>query len=86
MPKLIHYMAERRQFRERWVGALQKTALPMRIIDGVTDPISGEHMVARYEEIVSNPDAVRLEGIGHYPHLEAPNQVWQHFIDWAKKA
>lgn len=86
MPKLIHYMAERRQFRERWVGALQKTALPMRIIDGVTDPISGEHMVARYEEIVSNPDVVRLEGIGHYPHLEAPDQVWQHFIDWAEKA
>ena len=85
MPKLIHYMEERRKFRERWVSALQKTTLPMRVIDGVIDPISGEHMVQRYEEIVTHPDVVRLADVGHYPHLEAPDQVWEAFISWARK-
>lgn len=83
MAKLIHYMEERRQHRERWVGALQKSTLPMRVIDGTADPVSGEHMVQRYEEIVSHPDVIRLQGIGHYPQLEAPDQVWEAFISWA---
>jgi pimeloyl-ACP methyl ester carboxylesterase len=29
-------------------------------------------MVARYRELVPQPDAVALPGIGHYPQLEAP--------------
>lgn len=75
MPKLIGYMAERREHRERWVGALCKTKVPVRLIDGLVDPISGAHMVARYRELVPNPDIVELPGVGHYPQLEAPDQV-----------
>jgi pimeloyl-ACP methyl ester carboxylesterase len=75
MPKLIGYMAERREHRERWVGALCKTKVPVRLIDGLVDPISGAHMVARYRELVPNPDIVELPGVGHYPQLEAPDKV-----------
>ncbi|HEY5934203.1 MAG TPA: alpha/beta hydrolase [Kofleriaceae bacterium] len=75
MPKLIGYMAERRRHRERWVGALCKTRVPVRLIDGLVDPISGAHMVARYRELVPNPDIVELPGVGHYPQLEAPDKV-----------
>ena len=85
MPKLIHYMRERQAFRERWVGALQKCTLPLRLINGSDDPISGEHMVQRYEEIVSAPDVVRLAGTGHYPQLEAPDAVLAAFQDWATR-
>lgn len=83
MPKLIGYMRERQQYRERWVGALQKCSQPLRLINGSADPISGEHMVQRYEEIVSRPDVVRLAGVGHYPQLEAPEAVLSAFLDWA---
>lgn len=79
-PKLIGYMEERRRFRERWVGALEEARVPIRVIDGAADPVSGAHMVARYKELVPNVDAVLLPNIGHYPQLEAPRAVLEAFI------
>ena len=75
LPKLIGYMEERRRHRERWVGALQKSPIPMRLINGLDDPVSGAHMVARYRELLPAPDVVELPGIGHYPQIEAPDAV-----------
>jgi len=75
MPKLIGYLAERRANRERWVGALVSATAPLRLIDGLVDPISGADIVARYRELVPRPDIVELPGVGHYPQLEAPEAV-----------
>jgi len=80
-PKLIGYMEERRRFRERWVGALEEARVPIRVIDGAADPVSGAHMVARYKELVPNVDAVLLPNIGHYPQLEAPRAVLDAFTE-----
>ena len=80
MHRLIRYMPERLQHRERWVGALQKTRVPLRVINGPDDPVSGAHMVARYRELVPNPDAVALPGIGHYPQTEDPAGVLREFL------
>jgi pimeloyl-ACP methyl ester carboxylesterase len=79
MHRLIHYIPERRQQRDRWVAAMQQGGVPLRVIDGAVDPISGAHMVARYRELIPQPDTVLLEGIGHYPQTEAPCQVLQHY-------
>jgi len=70
MHKLIQYMRERRENRDRWVGALQNARMPLALIDGVEDPIAGEHMAQRFEELVPGQTVVRLAGLGHYPHLE----------------
>jgi pimeloyl-ACP methyl ester carboxylesterase len=78
--ELIGYMAERRRHRERWVGALVKAQIPLRVIDGAVDPISGAHMVARYRELVPNADTVELAGIGHYPQVEDPDGVLRAFL------
>jgi pimeloyl-ACP methyl ester carboxylesterase len=75
LPKLIRYMDERRRHRARWVGALQRTTVPVRVIDGLEDPISGAHMVARYRELILDPDVIGLPGVGHYPQVEAPEEV-----------
>lgn len=75
LPVLIGYMAERRTHRARWVGALQRGEVPVRLIDGIDDPISGARMVARYRELIAEPDVVELAGVGHYPQLEAPDRV-----------
>jgi pimeloyl-ACP methyl ester carboxylesterase len=75
MHKLIQYMRERRENRDRWVGALQNARMPLVLIDGVDDPISGEHMVQRFEELVPGHTVVRLQGLGHYPHLEDAPKV-----------
>ncbi len=75
MHRLIRYMPERKVHRERWVGAMQRTSVPMRVIDGAVDPVSGAHMVARYRELITRADTVLLDGIGHYPQVEAPEQA-----------
>ncbi|MGE8295506.1 MAG: alpha/beta fold hydrolase [Pseudomonas sp.] len=82
MHRLIRYMPERRQQRQRWVTAMQATDVPMRVIDGAFDPISGAHMVARYRELIADADTVLLEGIGHYPQLEAPAAVLEHYLQF----
>lgn len=82
MHRLIRYMPERRQQRQRWVSAMQATAVPMRVIDGAFDPISGAHMVKRYRELITDADTVLLEGIGHYPQLEAPTAVLDHYLQF----
>ena len=79
---LIRYMAERVQYRERWVGALQATKIPLCFINGVADPISGQHMVDRYRELIPNPQVVELNDIGHFPLIEAPQAVLEHFLEF----
>jgi pimeloyl-ACP methyl ester carboxylesterase len=80
--RLIRYMPERIKHRERWVGALQKTRVPLRVINGPDDPVSGAHMVARYRELIPNPDTVSLPGIGHYPQTEDPAGVLKAFFEF----
>ncbi|MES2821221.1 MAG: alpha/beta hydrolase [Pseudomonadota bacterium] len=80
MHRLIRYIPERRVQRERWVSAMQRGGVALRVIDGAVDPISGAHMVARYRELIPQPDTVLLEGIGHYPQTEAPEQVLAHYL------
>lgn len=80
--KLIQYMAERRTHESRWRKALQETNIPLRLIDGGYDPISGAHMAAHYQQVIPNPDVVVLEGIGHYPQVEAPERVLQHYLSF----
>ena len=77
---LIRYMAERVQYRERWVGALQTTKTPLCFINGVADPISGQHMVDRYRELIPHPQVAELKDIGHFPLIEAPQAVLEHFL------
>jgi pimeloyl-ACP methyl ester carboxylesterase len=78
--KLISYIPQRRRLRERWVQAMQGGDVPLRLIDGEIDPISGAHMVARYQQLVPNADTVLLANIGHYPQIEAPVQVLKHYL------
>jgi pimeloyl-ACP methyl ester carboxylesterase len=82
MPRLLSYMAERRYYRTRWVGALVHGRVPQRVINGLVDPVSGAHMVARYRDIVSKADVVELPRIGHYPQWEAADAVLQAYRDF----
>ena len=83
--KLINYIPQRRRLRERWVGALQRGDVPLRVIDGEFDPISGAHMVERYRQLVPHADTVLLTNIGHYPQIEAPVQVLKHYLEFRQR-
>ncbi|MFG1793291.1 alpha/beta fold hydrolase [Nocardia sp. NPDC049149] len=77
------FIHDRKQERDRWVTAMQRTSVPLRFIDGPCDPNSGAHMAARYREIIPNPDVVSLgDTIGHWPQLEDPAGVIRHFDEF----
>jgi pimeloyl-ACP methyl ester carboxylesterase len=82
MPKLLGYLRERRMQRPRWVGALQGARVPLKLICGAVDPISGAHMAARYRELVPHTDMTLLPNIGHYPQIEDPAAVLTAFLDF----
>lgn len=78
--KLIRYMADRKRFVDRWENALLGSKLPMRLINGPEDPVSGRHLATHYQEVVPNADVIILEKIGHYPQTEAPDLVLKTFL------
>jgi pimeloyl-ACP methyl ester carboxylesterase len=80
--KLIGYMTQRKHNRERWLQALTHAVCPIQLVNGCADPISGGHMVARFEELVSSKHIVKLHDIGHYPQIEAPKEIAQAIISF----
>jgi pimeloyl-ACP methyl ester carboxylesterase len=63
-------------YQDRWIAAMQQTKIPMCFINGPTDPNSGIHMAKRYEELIPAANVILLsEEIGHWPQLEAPEEV-----------
>ena len=84
--KLVHYMAERITCRQRWIDALCEARCPLALINGSADPVSGAHMVARYRELVDTGYIAELPGIGHYPQIEAPSAVLEHYRRFRSQA
>jgi pimeloyl-ACP methyl ester carboxylesterase len=89
LQQLQCYLNERVAHRDRWVNAinkvqtLNKKPIPIRLINGPWDPISGKHMLDRYREIIENPDTCLLAAnIGHYPSLEDPENTLKYFFDF----
>jgi pimeloyl-ACP methyl ester carboxylesterase len=79
--KVGRFINDRYTHRNRWVRAMRKTSIPMRLIDGPADPNSGAHMARRYAEVIPDADVVLLaDDIGHWPQLEAPDAVSEHFL------
>ncbi len=73
--RLIHYIPDRIEHRERWVSAVQRTSVPIKLIAGMLDPVSGARMVSRYRELIPNANVTELDQGGHYPHIHVPEQV-----------
>lgn len=83
--KLIRYILERKENRDRWVNALREFKNPLLFINGVEDPISGLSMVEHFQRLVPNGQIKTLKGIGHYPQSEAPLEVLKHAQEFWEK-
>jgi pimeloyl-ACP methyl ester carboxylesterase len=75
IPGLLGYLAERIAQRERWTAALTDSPVPLRLLIGGADPISGRHMADRFAELVPRGSIEILSAVGHYPQLEAPDRT-----------
>lgn len=72
---LIGYMNERELHRKRWRRALTTHPWPMQLIWGDRDPINPWSVVEEIAAARPATETVRLDGVGHYPQLEAPAEV-----------
>jgi pimeloyl-ACP methyl ester carboxylesterase len=65
------FWRDRLACRDRLVGALLARAMPLRLINGAADPNSGQHMAARFKQLMPEADIVSLAQVGHWPQIEA---------------
>lgn len=84
MHKLINYIPQRNQHRERWVGAIINSNIPVKFINGTKDPISGQHMVNRYRELIPNADVTEMSKLGHYPQIENAEAICEVYLQFRK--
>lgn len=82
MHKLIGYIDDRKDNAQRWKNALIEATIPIKIINGPLDPVSGRHLAEYCQKVLPNPDITILEGVGHYPHDEAPERVLEAYFDF----
>jgi pimeloyl-ACP methyl ester carboxylesterase len=69
---LLHYVADRAVDGSAWVDAMESTTVPLAFIWGLSDPVSGAHVLAEVDRRIPGAPIVRLEGIGHWPMIESP--------------
>jgi len=72
LPRLIRYLSDRRDNESRFTGAIEDHPAPLGIVWGDLDPIAVVGMAHRLAERRDDANLTVLEGVGHYPMLEAP--------------
>ncbi len=72
LPRTIRYVEDRRRAEGRYTGAIETHASPLGVIWGAEDPIAVREMATRVHEVRPDATLCILEGVGHYPMLEAP--------------
>lgn len=80
---LITYINDRREHQQRWREVLQNSPIPLALINGSVDPVSGSHLVLRYKELNCRLDYLaELAETGHYPQTEDPTGVASHYLSF----
>ena len=71
LPTITRYIDERYRLWHRWIGALRDTELPVHIIWAREDPVAVEKMAHVLHDEIRNSDLQLLDGVGHFPMIEA---------------
>ena len=80
IPSVLGYIDERAVFAQRWQDALVNSKIPLAFINGVHDPISGQHMLDEFMRLLPNAKTFALD-VGHYPQIEAPEAVTKALLE-----
>ncbi|QIG55233.1 alpha/beta hydrolase [Altererythrobacter sp. BO-6] len=84
--KLLHYIADRRANEARWVGALKQVQPRVGLVNGALDPVSGQHAWQAWRERLPSARQHLLPKVGHYPQVEAPEEVAAKALEWLAEA
>ncbi|XP_014062613.1 mesoderm-specific transcript homolog protein isoform X2 [Salmo salar] len=74
MDSILQFINQRDEHRDRWVGALTSTFIPVHMIYGPLDPVNPHpQFIFLYQKLVQRSTVSVLdEHISHYPQLEDP--------------
>jgi pimeloyl-ACP methyl ester carboxylesterase len=83
LPQIASYLRERDRFEERWITALRTADdVPIKLLWGTHDPTSIIAIAERLEAEIPGAELTRLMRVGHYPHVEAPEEVLVVLGEW----
>lgn len=74
MPTVTQYLRERVRFWHRWIGALTEFDRPAHVVWGREDPIAVTAIADQLLAEIPGAEASWLDGVGHYPQIEAPDR------------
>jgi len=77
LPRTIRYIEDRRAEQGRFTGAIERHPSPVGVVWGDADPVAIHAMAERFVGVRTDAPLITLEGVGHYPMVEAP----QRFAD-----
>ncbi|MEN8769679.1 MAG: alpha/beta hydrolase [Glaciecola sp.] len=80
IPSVLRYIDERAVFAQRWQDALVNSKIPLAFINGIHDPISGQHMLDEFIRLLPNAKTFAFD-VGHYPQIEAPEAVTKALLE-----
>ena len=81
LPRTLRYIADRRLEESRYTGAIEAHPSPLSVIWGDQDPVA---VVAMAHQLVArrpHTPLTVLEGVGHYPMVEAPEAFAGAVVD-----
>ncbi len=82
MHKLLHYIGDRVTHKKRWEAALVGAQGKIGLINGALDPVSGKHAFDKWRQVVPDARHHLIENVGHYPQVEAPDEVAAKALEW----
>ncbi|NXB74837.1 MEST protein, partial [Donacobius atricapilla] len=81
---ILQYINQRKKHRERWVGALMSTSVPLHLIYGPLDPVNPHpEFLQLYKKVLPmSTVAVLDDHISHYPQLEDPTGFLNAYLNF----
>ena len=74
LPKITQYINQRYTYWDRWIGALERTQIPVKIVWATEDPVAVKAIALQLHKEIPNSELYLLEKTGHYPMLENPDK------------
>jgi pimeloyl-ACP methyl ester carboxylesterase len=74
LARTIRYIEDRRAEERRFTGPIETHPSPLTIVWGDRDPVAVHPMAERLHSVRADSTLVTLDGVGHYPMVEAPER------------
>lgn len=81
LPRTIRYIEDRRAEERRFTGAIEAHPSPLGIVWGELDPVAVHAMATTLVGARPGTPLTTLDGVGHYPMVEAPERFAAAVLD-----